>query len=65
MDRTTPIKTIDNSQMDNTAKQTPITSGIIQHGQKRNISTNFDWDSGAREKLDNDENQRNLCQCFE
>ena len=34
MDRTTPIKTIDNSQMDNTAKQTPITSEIIQHGQK-------------------------------
>ena len=38
MDRTTPIKTIDNSQMDNTAKPTPISSGIIQHGQKRTCS---------------------------
>ena len=30
-----PNKTIDNFQMDNTAKTTPITSGIIQHGQNR------------------------------
>ena len=35
MDRTSPYQTIDNFQMDNTANNTPITSGILQYGQKK------------------------------